>query len=192
MIDLKKDTMNFGAEGINVVQHLDPYVGPKYTKPTDNNMEGEDLYQLYTVTTRTRNDYINPTADGSVSWRSIQSVDEDSELDFDSWQQGSHETFSRRCMTVRMTRWVRTEVREHPVYDDTLDLENFLQNMEENVREDQRILALDIYFQNNPARWCATHKAILRTWDEVMQALKYRFENKKQLELEMQTDFQVV
>jgi hypothetical protein len=86
VIDLKKDTMTFEADGIKVVQPLDPYVGPRYTEPTDNNMEGEDLDQLYTVTTGTREDYINPTVDGSVSWRSIQSVDEDSELAFDSWQ----------------------------------------------------------------------------------------------------------
>jgi hypothetical protein len=78
VIDLKKDTMTFEADGIKVVQPLDPYVGPRYTKPTDNNMEGEDLDQLYTVRARTRDDYINPTIDGSVSWRSIQSVDEDS------------------------------------------------------------------------------------------------------------------
>ena len=70
--------MTFEAEGIKVVQPLDPYVGPRNTKPTYNNMEGEELDELYTVTAGTRNNYINPTADGSVSWRSIQSVDEDS------------------------------------------------------------------------------------------------------------------
>jgi hypothetical protein len=78
VIDLKKDTMTFEVEGIKVVQPLDPYVGPRYTEPTDNNMEGEYLDQLYTVIVGTRNDYINPTADGLVSWRSIQLADEDS------------------------------------------------------------------------------------------------------------------
>ena len=67
IIDLKKETMTFEAEGIKVVQPLDPYVGPRYTEQTDNNMEEEDLDQLYIVTTGTRNDYINPTTDGSVS-----------------------------------------------------------------------------------------------------------------------------
>jgi hypothetical protein len=105
-------------------------------KPTDNNMEGEDLDQLYTVIVGTRNDYINPTADGSVRWRSIQLADEDSELAFDSWQQGLHERFSRRCATIRMTTWVGTEVREHPIYDGTSDIDNVLQNMEEIVGED--------------------------------------------------------
>jgi len=68
VIELKKETMNFEAKGIKVVQPLDPYVGPKYIEPTDNNMEGEGLDQLYNVTVGTRNDYINPTMDGSVSW----------------------------------------------------------------------------------------------------------------------------
>jgi hypothetical protein len=75
LINLKKDTMTFEDEGIKVIQPLDPYVGPRYTEPIDNNMEGEDLDQLYTVTVGTRIDYINPIADGSVSWRSIQSTD---------------------------------------------------------------------------------------------------------------------
>jgi hypothetical protein len=51
LIDLKKDTTTFEADGIKVVQPLDPYIGPRYTEPTDNNMEGDDLDQLYTVTT---------------------------------------------------------------------------------------------------------------------------------------------
>jgi hypothetical protein len=58
-------------------------------------------------------------------------------LDFDSWQQGSHEILSRRCATVRETRWVGTKVREHPVYDGTSDLDSFLHSMEENVVEDK-------------------------------------------------------
>jgi hypothetical protein len=77
--------MTFEAEGIKVVQPLDPYVGPIYIETTYNNMEGEDLDQLYTVTTRTRDNYINPTTNGSVSWRSIQSTAEDSKFPFDSW-----------------------------------------------------------------------------------------------------------
>jgi hypothetical protein len=43
VIDLKKDTMTFEADGIKVVQPLNLYVGPIYTDPTDKNMEGEDL-----------------------------------------------------------------------------------------------------------------------------------------------------
>jgi hypothetical protein len=70
-----------------------------------------------------------------------------------------------------MTRWIGIEVRRHPVYDDTSDIENVLYYMEETVGEDQRILVLDMDFQNTPARWWATHKAELRNWDEVKKAI---------------------
>jgi hypothetical protein len=113
-------------------------------------------------------------------------------LDFDSWQQGSYERLSRRCETVKTTRWVGTEVREHLVYDGTSNLGNFLQNMEENAREYQIVLVLNIAFQKTPARWWANHKFVLRTWDEVKQAIKYRLWNEEQLESEMQMDLQVV
>jgi hypothetical protein len=134
-------------------------------------MEGEDLDQLYAVTTGMREDYINPTTDGSVSWRSIQSADEDSELAFDSWQQGSYEIFSRRCTTVRETRWVGTEVREHPIYDGTSELDIFLVSMEENIAEDQRISVLDLALQDTPARWWTSHKALIKNWEDVKQAI---------------------
>jgi hypothetical protein len=40
VIELKRDTMTFEADRIKVVQPLDLYVGPRYTEPMDNNMEG--------------------------------------------------------------------------------------------------------------------------------------------------------
>jgi hypothetical protein len=181
LIDLNKDTMTFEVDGIKVVQPLDPYVGPKYTEPINNNMEGEDLDQLYIVTSGTRDDYINPTTDESVSWRSIQSVDEDSELDFDNWQEGSYERFSKRCAIIREMRWVGTEVREHTVYDGTLGLDSFLLIMEEKVVEDQRISVLYLSLQGTPTKWWANHKALLRNWDDMKQAIKYRFQSKELL-----------
>ena len=133
VIELKKGTMTFEADGIKVFQPFDPYVGPRYTEPIDNNMDGDDLDQLYTVIDGRRDDYINPIVDGSVSWRSIQSTDEYSELTFESWQQGSYEIFSRRCETVRETIWVGTKVKEHSIYDGTLEHDSFMVNMEEKI-----------------------------------------------------------
>lgn len=64
--------------------------------------------------------------------------------------------------------------------------------MEENVGEDKRISVLDISFENTRARWWATHKATLRTWDEVKQALMYSFWNREQLESKMQTNLHIL
>jgi len=83
-IDLKRDTMTFEANGMKVVHPLDLYLGPRYIEPIDNNMRSYFIDQLYTITSGTRPDYINPTANGSLSWRNIQSSDEDLELAFDS------------------------------------------------------------------------------------------------------------
>ena len=109
-------------------------------------------------------------------------------MDFDSWKQGSQEIFSRRRTTVRATRWVGTKVREHPVYDGTSGLDNFLLRMEEKVVEDQRISVLDVALKDTPSRWWANHKTLLKNWDDVKKAIKYRFWNKEQLELGMQMD----
>ena len=60
IIDLKRDTMKFEANGIKVVHPLDPYLGPRYIEPVDHNMELEALDQLYAITIGTRKYYINP------------------------------------------------------------------------------------------------------------------------------------
>jgi hypothetical protein len=77
IIDIKRDTMTFEADGIKLVQPLDPCLGTRYIEPVDNNMESDSLDQLYTITTGRRPNYINPTAYGSVSWRRIQSTNKD-------------------------------------------------------------------------------------------------------------------
>jgi hypothetical protein len=159
VIDLKKDTMTFEVDRIKVVQPLDPYVGPRYTEPMDNNMEGEDLDHLYIVTEGMREDYINPTVDGSVSWRSIQSVDEDSELVFDSWQQGSYEIFSRRCAMLEKLDGLELRSENTRYMMVTSELDNFLVSMEEKIVEDQRISVLDLALQDTPSRWWTNHKA---------------------------------
>ena len=65
-------------------------------------------------------------------------------------------------------------------------------SMEEKVVEYQRISIVDVAFQDTPSKWWDNHKSLLRTWDDVKQAIKYRFQNKEQLEEDMQMDFQVV
>ena len=98
-------------------------------------------------------------------------TDEDSKKAFDSWQRGSYEIFSRRCVTVRASIWVGAEVREHPIYDGTSELDNFLLSMEENIAEDQRILVLDLSLQDTPARWWTNNKAFFENWDDLKQAI---------------------
>jgi hypothetical protein len=86
--------------------------------------------------------------------------------------------------------WVGTEVIEHPIYDGTSGLDSVLVNMEEKVVEDQRISILDLALQDTAARWWTNHKVLYGNWDDVNQVIQYIFQDKEQLELEIQTDFQ--
>jgi hypothetical protein len=103
-------------------------------------------------------------------------------MEFNSWQQGSYEIFSIRCITIREIIWVGIEVREHPIYDGTSGLDSFLVNMEEKVVEDQRISVLDLSLEDTPSIWWANHKALVENWDDVKKDIKYQFQDKEQLE----------
>jgi len=54
IIDPNKETMTFEADGIKLVHPLNLYLGPRCTKPVDNNMESDVFDQLYTITTGMR------------------------------------------------------------------------------------------------------------------------------------------
>lgn len=69
-----------------MIHPLDPYQGPRFTKPMNDRMELGMLDQWYTLMTGKREYYINPTVEGSVSWRSIQSSKVGSEAAWDAWQ----------------------------------------------------------------------------------------------------------
>jgi hypothetical protein len=110
-------------------------------------------------------DYINPTADGVLSWRSITSCASDSDTGLENWKQCLHEVSTRRCTRIdRAVRWVGTEIREPPSFHGINDLEEFLTKYEEEVSDNQRLLALDITLKATPARWWGAHKETVKDW----------------------------
>ena len=60
IIDLKRETMTFEADGIKVLQPLDPCLGPRYIEPMEHNMESDVLDQLYMIIEGERPDYKIP------------------------------------------------------------------------------------------------------------------------------------
>jgi hypothetical protein len=124
----------------------------------------EEINQLYRTTVR-EEDYVNPTADGLLSWRSITSCSFDSNTCLENWQQRLHEVSTRRCTRIdHIVRWVGTEIRELPSFHGVNDLEEFLIKYEEEVLENQRFLALDISLKATPARWWGAHKETIMDW----------------------------
>ena len=80
IINLKTRKMTFELGEYRVIMPLDPSEGESLVEPTCIDLE--EINQLYKTTTRDE-DYINPTADGVLSWRSITScaIDSDTRLE---------------------------------------------------------------------------------------------------------------
>jgi hypothetical protein len=156
IINLKTRKMTFESEEYKVIAPLDPSEGERFVEPTC--LDLEEIGQLYRTTTCDE-DYINPTADGVLSWQSITSSATDSDTGLEKWQQRLHEVSMRRCSRIdRAVRWVGTEIREPPSFHGLNDLEKFLTQYEYEVLENRRLLSLDLSHKATPARWWGTHK----------------------------------
>jgi hypothetical protein len=83
VLKLKKRQMSFETNTMRMVASLDPYEGDQYNEPVDEDAQSSVIENIYNITKR-REDYVNPTADGELSWRSRKSYDMDSEEDMES------------------------------------------------------------------------------------------------------------
>jgi hypothetical protein len=72
----------------------------------------------------------------------------------ENWQQRLHEVSTRRCARIdyAISR-VGAEIMEPPSFHGLNNLEEFLTKYEEEVLENQRLLALDIALKETLARW---------------------------------------
>jgi hypothetical protein len=70
--------MSFETDTMHMVVPLDPYEGNRYNEPMDEDAWSLVIENIYKIM-GCREDYINPTTDGELSWRSVKSYDTDSE-----------------------------------------------------------------------------------------------------------------
>jgi hypothetical protein len=90
IVDLKKRRMMFEGDGLRVIAPLDPDEGPRYTEPIREEDRAYELENIYKLTAR-QQDYINPTTDGNLSWRSDNACSSDSEEALENWQNKMYE-----------------------------------------------------------------------------------------------------
>jgi hypothetical protein len=134
--------MIFEVGNFRVVSPLDPSDCEIYVEPVPESVLEDDVNQLYRTTVR-EEDYVNPTIDGVLSWRSINSDMSDSDTRVENWQQRLHEVSTRRCTRVtRVVRWVGTEVRQFPTFTEEENLENFLTEFESEVLDSHNIISV--------------------------------------------------
>jgi hypothetical protein len=68
MVYLKKRRMKFEGDGLRVISPLDPNKGQRYIEPIRKEDRAYELENIYKLISR-QHDYINPIADGNLSWR---------------------------------------------------------------------------------------------------------------------------
>jgi len=96
--------MIFEVGDLKVTAPLDPSKGKIYIEPA----RGNNIEKLYNMTMQME-DYVNPTADDSLSWRSISSCTSNSEVGLEHWQQRIHEVSTIRCACInRSLHWIGT------------------------------------------------------------------------------------
>jgi hypothetical protein len=116
--------MTFDSGDYKVIAPLDPSEGERFTEPTF--LDLDKIVQFYRKNTHDA-DYINPTTDGILSWRSITSCTIDSDTGLENWKQRLHEVSTRRCARIdRAVRWLGVEIREPPSFHGLNNLETLL------------------------------------------------------------------
>jgi hypothetical protein len=86
IMNLKRRDVIFEVGDLKVTMPLDPTEGRRYIEPT----KGDEIDNMYNMTVR-MDDYVNPTIDDALSWRSIISSTSDSKEGMENWQQRMHE-----------------------------------------------------------------------------------------------------
>ena len=85
IVNLKKKTMSFKGNGIQVISSLDPTLGLGYTELITAEEEAYNIDTVYQLTAA-QGDYVNWTDDGMLSWRCESSCVFDSEVGLENWK----------------------------------------------------------------------------------------------------------
>ena len=76
--------MTFEGHNIIIIAPLDPSMGHRYIEPIHAEEEMKEVDDLYKMTT-VQDDYINPTVDGTLSWRYASSCTSNSDEGMKNW-----------------------------------------------------------------------------------------------------------
>ena len=157
--------MTFVNQDIRVMAPMDPNKGQIYIEP----MKGE-LLRGWDHAYNISEDYIHPTANKELGWRSTSSASSDSDDALDKWKNRMHKVSFRKCgLIIKSLFHVATEIVKSQNYKGIPDLSGFLMEFEEKVSEPQRLLALEEEMKDSPSHWWATHK------DTIIGSTKFRW-----------------
>jgi hypothetical protein len=99
VVDLKKRRMMFEGDGLRVIAPLDPDEGHRYTQPIREEDCAYELENIYKLTAR-QQDYINPMADGNLSWRSESACSSYSKEALENWKNMMYEVSTQTMCQI--------------------------------------------------------------------------------------------
>ena len=144
--------MTFEGHNIIIIVPLDPSKGPQCTKPIRQEEELREVDDLYKMTTM-KDDYIDPTVDGTLSWCYPSSCTSNSDQGMENWQNRMHEVSGRRCVQLtKSLRWIGLEVSQIPTFSGFSQVKEFLVENEIQVPSFQRLKALDVALRATPEK----------------------------------------
>ena len=129
--------LTFENGDIRVVAPLDSLEGRRYVEPVREEYDSLDLENIYNIFLRI-DDYVKPTANGTLSWRSISSCSSYFDEALENWQNMLHEVSMRRCVSIlKSICWIGKEVCDRPTCEGLPNLDAFITYFEVNVPEKQ-------------------------------------------------------
>ena len=95
---------------MQVVSPLDPKEGYRYLEPMRDDIENEEIENIYSITWH-KEYYVNPTTYGDISLCNICSFDIDSKEDMEGCRDNLYEFSSRRCTRIiKSPHWLGMEL----------------------------------------------------------------------------------
>ena len=123
-------------------------------------------------------DYIHPTIDEELGWRSASSASSNYEDALENWKNRMHEVSFRKCgLITQSLRHVMTEIIELLVYEGLPELSMFLMEFEEKVSEPQQFLALEEALKATQARSWETQQNTITGWAQCRRLMTILFGN---------------
>ena len=117
VVDLNKRKLTFEGDGLRVISPLDLDEGRRYIEPIKEEDCAYELENIYKLTAR-QQDYINPTTNENLSWRSESTCSSYLEEALENCKNKMYEFSMWRCARLtREVRWIGTEVSNFPTFD---------------------------------------------------------------------------
>ena len=95
VINFKQRVMTFENQDVRVIAPMDPQEGRWYIEPMKDEVS-RSWAHAYNIS----EDYIHPTVDGELGWRSASSASSYSNDALENWQNGLHEVSFRKCRLI--------------------------------------------------------------------------------------------